>query len=118
MIQLCPDYTTCECPLRSRNPDIKRQESVHDCLNTDGKVGLLGDKKGDINIQPFPNTTSQGSHPNMEMRSCMKQKEKGDINSYFTEGMTHHIQGGGMTSAQDDCFSAAQTSAEDMEKNK
>merc|ERR1711888_444085 len=50
----------------------------------------------------------------MEMKSCMKQKERGDISTYFTEGMTNKVQGGDMESAQDDCFSAAHTSAEEL----
>ena len=89
-----------------RNPD--------DTPDLDGDGPLEDKNKGDLNVQPCPNTTSQGSHPNMEMKSGMEQKEVGDISTYFTEGMGHHTQGGDMTSAQDDCFSAAQTSAEEL----
>merc|ERR1712002_529200 len=113
-IQLCPDYTTCECPLRCENPDDKPHESEDVCLHTDENVGLLTNNTEEINIPPFPATTSLNKHPHMELKSCMKQKERGDISTYLAGGMTNKIEGSNMESAQNDCFSAAQTSAEEL----
>ena len=113
-IQLCPDYTRCDCPPRSGNPDDKPHDSEDVCLHTDDNVGLLGGKTEDINTTPFPYTTSLNNHPHMEIKSSKKQKERGDISNYSTEGMTHTVQEGDLDSALDDCFSTAQSSAEDI----
>ena len=82
----------------------------------DDSVGLLGDKTEAMNSKPFPDTTSMNKHPHMEMKSNMKQKVKG-VSNYSTEVKTHTVQDGDMDSTLDDCFSKAQTSAEET-KNK
>ena len=113
-IQLCPDYRTYDCPYTSKYPGTQRQECV-DGLNMEG-VQSPEEYLGQDDTHPFPDTTGLSHQPPRVLRSCLKQKEQGNLNVCATILSTGQLNEGGVASGQHHCFSTEQESEEEIQQ--